>query len=66
MRILRIGEVEERTGVTRSTINRWEAEGLFPARRRLGAGAVGWLEEDVDAWIEGRPTAGSIRVQDSR
>jgi len=40
---LRINEIKTRTGLSRSTIWRLEREGLFPARKRLGKRAVGWL-----------------------
>jgi len=55
MRVLRIQEVEDRVGVTRSTIDRWEKAGKFPARRQLGEGAVGWLETEIDEWLQSLP-----------
>ena len=55
MRMLRIQELEDRVGVTRSTIDRWERTGRFPARRQLGEGAVGWLETEVDEWLQSLP-----------
>ena len=56
MRFLRTDEVERRAGLSRTTIWRLERKGQFPARRRIGPNAVGWLEEEIDAWIESRPT----------
>ena len=53
-RILRIPQVLDRIGVGRSTLYEWQARGEFPAAIPLGARAVGFLESDVDAWIEGR------------
>ena len=55
MRVLRIQEVEDRVGVTRSTIDRREKAGKFPARRQLGEGAVGWLETEIDEWLQSLP-----------
>jgi len=55
MRMLRIQELEDRVGVTRSTIDRWERAGRFPTRRQLGVGAVGWLEAEVDEWLKSLP-----------
>jgi prophage regulatory protein len=57
--ILRRGEVERRTGLTRSTIYQMMADGLFPKPIRIGAGAgrktaVGWIEEEVAAWQAAR------------
>ena len=54
MRILREPKVVERTGLSRSTILRREKEGDFPKRRRISVGVVGWLETEIDAWIESR------------
>jgi prophage regulatory protein len=50
-RILRLPQVLQRTGLSKATIARGEAEGLFPARRRLRGRAVGWLASEVDTWI---------------
>jgi prophage regulatory protein len=57
MRMLRLPEVIEITGLSRMTIYRREAEGEFPKRRRLGRNAVGWVAEEVDQWIQSRPVA---------
>jgi prophage regulatory protein len=56
MKILRLPEVVEVTGLSRMTIYRKEALGEFPKRRRLGRNAVGWVEEEVARWIQSRPT----------
>ena len=56
MKIIRLPEVRERTGLSRSSIWRLEnKEGDFPSRRKLGDGAVGWIEEEVEEWIRSRP-----------
>lgn len=59
MRILRLPEVTERTGLSRTTIWRKERDGDFPQRVRLSANSVGWREAEVEAWIESRPRAGA-------
>lgn len=51
--ILRLPSVKARTGLSRSTIYLRIAEGTFPKQLNLGARAIGWLEGDIDAWIEG-------------
>lgn len=38
-------------GLARSTIWRAENAGDFPKRRRISAGAVGWLRCEVEAWV---------------
>ena len=47
-------EVCERTGLSYSTIWRREREGDFPARRRISANRVAWVESEVERWIEER------------
>jgi len=41
-------------GLSDPTVWRKEKRGEFPKRLRLGAGAVGWLESEVNAWLEER------------
>jgi len=54
LRILRRREVESRTGLCRSTIYARAADGTFPKPVGLGGRAVGWLELEVDEWLEQR------------
>ena len=56
-KILRKAIVIGRVGVSYPTIWRMEKAGLFPKRIQISPGAIGWLEEDIDAWIEGRAVA---------
>ena len=53
-RILRVPEVEARTGLSRTTIYRWRVAGRFPQAVALGAHSMGWIESDVDEWIRER------------
>ena len=53
-RVLRLAEVLHRTGLSKASIYRLMDRGLFPLSRRLCAGAVGWSEEEVEAWIDER------------
>jgi prophage regulatory protein len=48
--ILRRAAVERVTGLPRSTLYAKVATGDFPRPVKLGARAVGWLEQDVAAW----------------
>lgn len=50
-RLLRPRIVCERTGLSRTTLWRLERRGDFPRHRQLSTHAVGWLEEEVTAWI---------------
>ncbi len=49
--ILRRKQVEARTGLSRSTIYLRIQEGTFPRPVNLGARAVGWLENEIEAWL---------------
>jgi prophage regulatory protein len=53
-RILRLPEVEQRTGKKHASIYADIAKGLFPAPVPLGPRAVGWLEDEIDDWLEAR------------
>lgn len=53
-RILKLPDVKQITGLGRSSIYLKESEGNFPARISLGARSVGWLESEVEAWINNR------------
>jgi prophage regulatory protein len=55
MKMLRLAEVIEMTGLSRSTIYRYEGQSEFPKRRRAGPNSVRWLEEDIVKWMETRP-----------
>lgn len=47
-------EVEEVTGLSKSTIRRLERAGNFPKRRLLSQRRVGWVEVEVMDWISTR------------
>lgn len=51
-RIIRRSEVLARIGLSSSTMYAMIAEGKFPKPMRLGKRAVGWKENDLDAWLE--------------
>lgn len=55
--IYRRPTVRDRTGYSDSSIDRLEAMGLFPARVKLNpyGRAVGWMVDEVDAWLQNRP-----------
>ena len=50
--ILRRHAVQARTGLSRSTIYLRVAQGTFPRPIPLGPRAVGWLEGEVEAWLQ--------------
>lgn len=54
-RVLRKPAVKARTGISAdSTLYDLMAAGHFPRPINLGPRAVGWIESEVDAWIESR------------
>ena len=50
--ILRLPAVKARTGLSRSTIYLRISEGNFPKPISLGGRAVGWVESDIQAWLQ--------------
>lgn len=52
--ILRLPKVKERTGLSRSTIYLKISRGEFPKPISLGARAVGFIEAEIEAWLESR------------
>ena len=53
-RFLRLADVMARTGLSRSSIYQSISEGKFPENVNLGARSVGWLESEIDTWIQSR------------
>jgi len=53
-RIVRLPEVKNLTGLSTSTLYERMKGGSFPRAIPLGGRMVGWLENDVKSWIEGR------------
>lgn len=51
LKFLRRNQVQEKTGLSRSTIYYFIKEGTFPKPVSLGARAVAWVEHEVDAWL---------------
>ena len=54
MRILRLPDVQSKTGLKHSAIYERIAEGTFPKPIPLGAKARGFVESEIDAWIKQR------------
>jgi prophage regulatory protein len=52
--ILRLPTVKARTGLSRSTIYVRVSEGTFPKPISLGGRAVGWLEAEIQEWLQQR------------
>lgn len=53
-RILRLKDVLRCTGLGKTKIYDMQADGTFPPSIKLGERAVGWLQSEVDAWVQQR------------
>jgi len=60
LRILRIWEVQTRTGYSKTTIYRLETEGKFPKRVKLGENSTGWFEHEVAEYLASLPRAADV------
>ncbi len=55
MNLLGKEKVQQKTGLSDSTIWRLERAGAFPERLNITPSRVGWAEEEIDEWIASRP-----------
>ena len=53
-KILRLPQVKSQTGLSRSTIYLRIKNKEFPESISLGGRAVGWLESDIQTWVDGK------------
>ena len=58
-RILRLPEVVARTGLSRSSIYLRVSQNNFPKPISLGGRSVGWVEEQIEQWLERQIAAAS-------
>lgn len=54
MRVMRLKEVMDTTGLSRSTIYKYISDGVFPKPVTLGERCVGWVENEVHEWVLAR------------
>ena len=64
LRIVRLPEVSQATGLSRSTIYRLVRSGTFPQSVALTARTVGWFSTDVEAWIAARAATSKDQADD--
>ena len=57
MQFLRVRQVSERVGLSRSTIYQLVKAGNFPSPVKIGARAPAWLASEVDEWQQQRIAA---------
>jgi prophage regulatory protein len=56
-KVNRLPVVMYRTGLSRSTIYLYMSKGIFPASISLGSRAIGWIESDINRYLEDRIAA---------
>jgi len=64
--ILRLPAVLARTGLSRSTIYLRISEGRFPKPVSLGGRAVGWIEAEINAWLNRQIEASRKAAREGR
>ena len=57
IKIIRPAELAEMLSVSKSTLWRMEQNGELPPRRQITKRCVGWLESDINKWLQGLPAA---------
>ena len=54
IRLLRLAQVINLTGLGKTKIYELQSEGAFPMRVRITEHTVGWVEDEVQAWLASR------------
>ena len=57
IRMLRLAQVIDMTGLGKTKIYELQAGGAFPMRVKITAHSVGWIEDEVQAWLAERVQA---------
>ena len=52
LKLLRMAEVVERTGLSRSTLYRLIGAGEFPEPVQVGLQRIGFIEAEINDWLE--------------
>ena len=52
LNILKLKEVIKKTAISRSSLYSKIQRGKFPQPLKLGERASGWIEDEIDEWIE--------------
>ena len=51
IKLIRLRDVMECTGLARSTIYKYISEGTFPKSVSLGSRVAAWVENEIQDWI---------------
>lgn len=53
-KLIRLRDVQQMTGLARSTIYAYIAADNFPKQVKLGQRCVAWHVDDIESWIDSR------------
>lgn len=65
MKIMRLRQVEETTGLKKTAIYARITEGRFPQPVNLDGKAVGWVESEIQDWLAERVAARPSKVSET-
>ena len=51
LRIMRLNEVLDMTGLSRATLYRRISDGTFPPQHKLGGRCCGWRTGEIEIWL---------------
>lgn len=54
-KIIKQPELIKALGISRGTLFNMRKEGKIPAPRKISSRCVGWLQSDIDKWLQSRP-----------
>ena len=66
MKVLRVAEVIEKTGLARSTVYKYFDLGMFPRPISLGGKSVGWIDSEIHEWLQEKQIERDMRYGASR
>lgn len=52
--LIRLSEVQRRTGYSKAWLYRLMSEGKFPSSVKIGSRAIAFVEREIDDWINQR------------
>ncbi|WP_028117811.1 helix-turn-helix transcriptional regulator [Ferrimonas senticii] len=50
--IIRLSAIKSKVGLSRASIYAQIKAGTFPKQIKIGPRSVGWVESEIDAWLE--------------
>lgn len=63
VRLLNPRQLSERLGVSLSVLANWRCKGFGPPYVKIGRRYVGYLDRDVEAWIESRVVTNTMQAK---